>query len=307
MLSLHQLRCFVTACEHGSFTAAAHELGYSQPSLSEQIKLLERSLGVQLFRRVGRGVVATGAAEALRPHADAMLSTEAAAREAVAAVNAMESGTIRFGLFGTARLYVGAGLVADVLSRHPGVRVELIGQNSAEVQEELRRGWLEAAMIAIPVVDATMEVRPIAREELVYVSADPKRLRSPVTPRQLGNASLVLPETSWRSIDSGRRLIAATVQRVGRSVETRIEVEDIETAVELVAGGWADSVVPRGAFEAIRPTLAPDVGYVSLRPKLYDTMAIVHRKDAVLSPPTRLIIELATARMQAMTEPIGSR
>jgi DNA-binding transcriptional LysR family regulator len=307
MLSLHQLRCFVTAYEHGSFTAAAHELGYSQPSLSEQIKLLERSVGVQLFRRVGRGVVATGAAEALRPHAEAMLSREDEARRAVAAVNAMESGTIRFGLFGTARLYVGAGLVADVLSRHPGVRVELIGQNSAEVQEELRRGRLEAAMIAIPIVDEAMDVRPIAREELVYISANPDHLRGPVTPRQLGAASLVLAETSWRSIDSGRRLIAATVQRVGGSIETRIEVEDIETAVELVAGGWADSVVPRGAFEAIRPNLAPGVGYVSLRPKLYDTMAIVHRKDATLSPPSRLMIELATARMRSMTEPILDR
>src|SRR5215210_6595050 len=107
MLSLHQLRCFVTAYEYGSFTAASQELGYSQPSLSEQIKLLERTLGVQLFRRVGRGVVATGAAEALRPHAEAMLAGEDEARRAVAAVNSLESGTIRFGIFGSSRLYIG--------------------------------------------------------------------------------------------------------------------------------------------------------------------------------------------------------
>jgi DNA-binding transcriptional LysR family regulator len=59
MLSLHQLTCFVSVYEHGSLTRAAEELGYAQPSVSEQIRALEKSLGVQLFRRVGRGVVPT--------------------------------------------------------------------------------------------------------------------------------------------------------------------------------------------------------------------------------------------------------
>ena len=65
-------------------------------------------------------------------------------------VKSFETGTIRFGMFGVARLYAGAGLVADVLERYPGVRVELIGQNSTEVLEDLRRGRIEAAMIAAP-------------------------------------------------------------------------------------------------------------------------------------------------------------
>ena len=67
MLSLHQLTCFLATYEHGSLTAAAEELGYAQPSVSEQIRGLEKSLGVQLFRRVGRGVVPTTVADTLRP------------------------------------------------------------------------------------------------------------------------------------------------------------------------------------------------------------------------------------------------
>jgi Bacterial regulatory helix-turn-helix protein, lysR family len=53
----NQLTCFLTTCEHGSSTAAAEEVGYAQPSVSEQIRSPEKSVGVQLFRRVGRGVV----------------------------------------------------------------------------------------------------------------------------------------------------------------------------------------------------------------------------------------------------------
>jgi DNA-binding transcriptional LysR family regulator len=305
MLSLHQLRCFLAAYEQGSFTAAAVELGVAQPSLSEQIRLLERSVGAALFTRVGRGVVPTDAGEALRPHAEQTLAASAAARDAVASVNALQSGTVRFGLFGTARLYLGADLISDVLALHPGLRVELVGQNSTEVQEELRRGRLEAAMIALPVADEGMTVRPVAREELVYISRDPERVRTPVTPRQLADASLVLAETTWRNQDSARVALARAVQQVGRALQTRIEVEDVETAVELVGRGLADSVVPRGVLGELLPRLAPDVGWVSLRPKLFDTVAVVHRRDAVLSPGAQLVTRLAVRRIQALSEPVA--
>src|SRR3954449_6031322 len=208
MLSLHQLTCFLSVYEHGSLTRAAEELGYAQPSVSEQIRALEKSLGVQLFRRVGRGVVPTTVADTLRPHAERTLAAAEDTRRAAQAVKAFETGTIRFGMFGTARLYAGAGLVADVLSRYPGVRVELIGQNSTDVQEDLRRGRIEAAMIAVPSVNSEgFDVTPVARDELVYISNDPARLASPVTASRLSLASLVMPETTGRADDSTRKVL----------------------------------------------------------------------------------------------------
>jgi DNA-binding transcriptional LysR family regulator len=307
VLSLHQLRCFTTAYELRSFTAAAAALGYAQPSLSEQIRLLERAVGSPLFTRAGRGVVPTGAGDALLPHAQRTLAAAAQAQAAVASVTALETGTLRFGIFGTARLYMGAALIGDVLERHPGLRVELIGQNSAEVLEELRRGRLEAAMISLPVADDAMVVRPVAREELVYVSADPSRLTGPVSAKTLAAAELVLPEATWRTQDATRVALARFTQEAGHALQTRIEVEDVETALELVERGLADSVVQHGVLEELGHRLAPRVGWVSLRPRLYDTIAVVHRKDAVLSPGARLVIDLAVARIQAVTEPLRER
>ena len=308
MLSLHQLRCFLAAYEHGSLTAAAEELGYAQPSVSEQIRALEKTLGAPLFRRVGRGVVPTTVGDSLRPHAEATIAAAEEARRAVQRVTALETGTIRFGMFGTARLYAGAGLVADVLARHPGVRVELIGQNSSDVQDELRRGRLEAAMIAVPnVTSEGMSVTPVARDELVYLSADPERVSSPVTAERLSRASMVMPETTWRADDSTRIVLRRMMHETGRNPQTRIEVEDVETAVELVGMGLADTVIPRGAAEQLLPRLAPNAAWVSLRPRQFDTLAIVHRAGATLSPAARLMIELATARIQAIAEPFHPR
>jgi DNA-binding transcriptional LysR family regulator len=307
MLSLHQLTCFLATYEHGSLTRAADELGYAQPSVSEQIRSLEKSLGIQLFRRVGRGVVPTTVADTLRPHAERVLAAVDEAQQAVQSVKSFETGTIRFGMFGVARLYAGANLVADVLTRYPGVRVELIGQNSTEVQEDLRRGRIEAAMIAVPTVASEgLDVTPVARDELVYISADPARLETPVTAHRLAQASLVMPETTWRADDSTRKVLRQMLHETGRNPQTRIEVEDVETAVELVGMGFADSVIPKGAAVQLLPRLAPGAGWVSLRPRQYDMFAVVHRAGATLSPAARLMIELATTRMREIAEPMGS-
>ena len=305
MFSLHQLRCFLTVYELGSLTAAAEELGYAQPSISEQIRALEKSLGIALFRRVGRGVVPTTVADTLRPHAEATIAAAEEARRAVQRVKTFETGTIRFGMFGSARLYASAGIVVDVLERYPGVRVEIIGQNSSEVLEDLRRGRVEAALIAAPPTSEGLQVTPVARDELVYVSADPARTASPVTARRLAEAPLVMADTTFRATDSLRLVLRKMLHEAGHNPQTRIEVEDVETAIELMGRGLADTVVTKGAARELVPRLAPGARWTALRPRQYETLAIVHRVDATLSPAAELMIELAVRRIRQVAEPIG--
>lgn len=306
MATLHQLTCFLTVYDAGSLTGAAERLGYAQPSISEQVRALEQSVGTQLFTRVGRGVVPTSAAEEMRPHAERAVAAADEAMRAARSVTALESGTIRFGMFGTSRLYASAHLIADVLAQHPGVRVELVGQNSVDVMEDLRRGRIEAAMIAIPQVSSEgMSVTPVARDELVYLSADPAHVSSPVTPARLARSSLVMAETTWRAVDSTRIMLRRALHETGLNPPTRIEVEDAETAVELVGRGLADTVMPLGTAKALVPRLAPHTQWVSLRPRIYESMAIVHRSGASLSPAAQLMIRLATQRIREVAEPTG--
>jgi DNA-binding transcriptional LysR family regulator len=304
MVTLHQLRCYLATLHHGSFTAAAAELGFAQPSVSEQVRLLEQSLGAPLFQRVGRGVVPTESARALRPHAERALAAVDEASRAVASVRDVITGTIRFGVFGTSRLYLGSDLVTDVLERYPDVRVELIGQNSMEVLEELRRGRLEAAVIALPIADEGLQVTPLMRDELVYVSANPDRLGKPITPADLASASLVLSEASWGNEDSSRRQLARTVQSVGGTLRPRADVEDIETALDIASRGYADAVTARGILHGLAGRLPAQLGWVSFRPRMYDDFAVVHRRDTELSQAARAVLELAVARMKAIGEAV---
>ena len=104
-MTLQQLQYFLAAIEHGSFSAAAGTLHMAQPSLSEQVRRLEAELGVELFTRVGRGLVLTEAGRTLRPHAEDVLAEAEEARDSVMEVREVRGGTVSLGMFGDAPYY----------------------------------------------------------------------------------------------------------------------------------------------------------------------------------------------------------
>jgi LysR family transcriptional activator of nhaA len=88
-LNYHHLRYFWTVARAGSVRLAAEELGVSQPSISAQLKLLEESLGEQLFHRTGRSLVLSDAGQLALTYADEIFS---AGREMVNAIGQGEGG-----------------------------------------------------------------------------------------------------------------------------------------------------------------------------------------------------------------------
>jgi DNA-binding transcriptional LysR family regulator len=103
-MALLQLSYFLAAVEHGSFSAAAEALYIAQPSLSEQIKRLEKELGVTLFVRTNRRLVLTEAGQLLLPSAQRAVAAAREAAESVREVRTLSGGSVAFGTFSTATL-----------------------------------------------------------------------------------------------------------------------------------------------------------------------------------------------------------
>jgi DNA-binding transcriptional LysR family regulator len=301
-VTLQQLEYFLAALDEGSFSAAAERLLLAQPSLSEQVRLLEAELGVALFARVGRGIKPTDAALALRPHAEAALAAVAEGREAVVEQRELQGGIATFGTFGTARWYPGTSIVAAFRRRHPKVRVRMVGQNSSEVAEAVRNGGLEAGLVALPIDDAGLEVRPFMRDEILYVSSIAARVKKPVTIRDLAAAPLILTDTSYGLEDPTRRQLFELAQREGVTIEPQIDVEDLETAIELAARGLGDTLIARGILLSLGRRLPKRLGWVPFAEPLYDTFAFINRRGARLSPAAREFMTLAEERMKAMAD-----
>jgi DNA-binding transcriptional LysR family regulator len=297
-MTLQQLRYFLAAADKGSFSAAAESLLMAQPSLSDQIRKLEAELGVALFTRAGRRLVLTEAGRMLRPHAERTLAAADEAVESVKEVRTLTGGTVSFGTFGSAHHYLLGGLVQDFRRRYPDVRVRVVGQNSAEVADAVREGALEAGLVALPIDDGGLEVRPSIREENHYVSASPQRVTKPKTIEDLAAAPLILYDARWGPVDPMRRQLAERAQRAGVRLEPEIEVEYLTAALDLAARRLGDTIADPSVL--VTRGYARTLSSVSLDPPLYDTYAFITRRNAHLSPATRAFMELAEKRVAAM-------
>ena len=297
-MTLQQLRYFLAAADRGSFSAAAESLLMAQPSLSEQIRRLESELGVALFTRAGRRLVLTEAGRMLRPHAQRTLAAADEAAASVKEVRTLTGGTVSFGTFGSAHHYLLGGLVQDFRRRHPDVRVRVVGQNSVEVADAVRDGNLEAGLVALPVDDRGLEVRPSIREEDHYVSANPKRTETPKTIEEIAAAPLILYDARWGQVDPMRRQLAERAQRAGVRIEPDIEVEYLTAALDLASRRLGDTIAAPSVL--VTRGFTRKLSSVSLDPPLYETFAFITRRNAQLSPATRAFMELAERRVAAM-------
>ena len=300
LLSLQQVRCFCAALELGSFTAAAEALRVSQPAVAEQVRKLEQALGADLFVRAGRGVAPTEAGRAFAVHAARSLRAVEEAAGSVGALTALRGGTVAVGIFGEPSAWRVDDLVAAFLHRHPGVSLRLVGRNSSAIVERVRRGELEAGVVVLPIDDDKLDVRPIVRDEVLYVSASLERTRRPATIEQLAATPLVFYDAESADADPIRRQLADRAQALGVRLQAKVEVELKDIALRLVAAGIGDTYLPSAYTRA--PYFAPGLSTASFSPALYDTFAIITRRGARLSPSVRELLGDLEAHMRAIAD-----
>ena len=298
LLSLQQIRCFCAALELGSFTAAAAALRVSQPAVAEQIRKLEQALGADLFVRAGRGVVATEAGRAFAEHAARSLRAVEDAAGSVGALTELRSGTVAVGIFGEPSAWRVDELAGAFMRRRPDVSLRLVGRNSSAIAERVRRGELEAGVVLLPIDDDKLDVRPIVRDEVLYVTASPERARRPATIERLAATPLVFYDAESADDDPIRRQLAERAQAQGLRLQPKVEVELKDIALRLVAAGVGDTYLPSAYTRA--PYYPQGLTTVSFSPALYDTFAIITRPGARLSPGVRELLTDLEAHMRAV-------
>jgi DNA-binding transcriptional LysR family regulator len=300
LVSLQQIRCFCASVELGSFTAAAAALRVTQPAVAEQVRKLEHALGADLFIRAGRGVVLTEAGRAFAEHATRSLRAVTDAADSVDELAALRSGTIAIGIFGGPSAWNFDELVAAFLRRHPDVSVRLVGRNSSAIADHVRRGELEAGVVLLPIDDDKLDVRPIVRDEVLYVSADPERTRTPATIERLAGTPLIFYDAESADKDPIRRQLTERAQALGLRLQPKVEVELKDIALRLVAAGIGDTYLPTAYTHA--PYYPAGLSTTSFVPALYDTFAIITRPGSRLSPGVRDLLADVEAHMRTVAD-----
>ncbi|MFI6605246.1 LysR family transcriptional regulator [Streptomyces sp. NPDC050507] len=244
-MSLRQFEYALAVAEEGSVTAAAQRLRVAQPSVSQQIRGLERELGVELFARTPAGLVATAVGRAFLREAEVAVS---AARKARATARAGADELVgelvvaaQMG-FGTRQL---PGALAALRRRYPRLEVTVFEeQSSAELERLCRRGVLDLALMAA-CERSPADAHRLGDEEFVVVlGADDRRLAADrVDLREMAGEP-------WVRFDRDSALdgvLLSVLRDNDLTPATTARVSQTATAVRWAAHGLGATLVPASA------------------------------------------------------------
>lgn len=280
-MQFQQLQYFVAVAETRHFTRAADLVHVAQPSLSQQIKALERELGADLFLRARGNITLTDAGEALLPLARRILADADTARHEVLELVQLRSGRVRLG----ATPSLCTGLLPDVLrafhDRYPGIRLLIEEGGSHDLVRELARGALDLALVVLPLPTPSPALTTVEllREDLVVVSSPeapaPGRGRT-VRISDLEGERLVM----FRHGYDLRELTVAACRAEGFEPDFAVEGGEMDAVLGFVRAGLGVAVVPR--MVATKSGRGLRVTPLA-RPGLHRTIALAHRSD--VAPP----------------------
>ncbi|MFC5720285.1 LysR family transcriptional regulator [Streptomyces gamaensis] len=278
-MQLQQLRYFVTVAEVRHFTHAAEALHVAQPSLSQQIRALERELGAELFHRARGNITLTDAGEALLPLARQILADAETARREVQEVARLRRGRVRLG----APPSLCASLVPDVLrtyhARYPGIELVVDEGGSQDLVRTLAGGGLDLALIITPLAVGApaLATTEVLREDLVVVTspaAPPPTRRARIRVEELQG----LPMVMFRRGYDLREMTAAACRAAGFEPAYTVEGGEMDAVLGFVRAGLGLAVVPGMVAARSGLRVTPFEGT-----RMRRTIAVAHRKD--VAPP----------------------
>lgn len=254
-MNLQDLRYLVALAEHRHFGRAAEACFVSQPTLSTQLRKLERELGVELVERNPRHVMLTETGERIVERARAMLHDADAIGDIAKQARDPEAASLRIGLFPTLGPYLLPHVVPALHARFPRLELLLVEEKTSEVLHRLRNGTLDAGVLAMPVHDELFHEEPLFEED--FVLAVP--VGHPAASARGGVDLSVLAGESVLLLDDGHCLrdqALSVCALAGVSERPGFRATSLETLRQMVAADVGVTLLPRLAVEPPAPSSA---------------------------------------------------
>ena len=241
-MDLKQIRSFVAVYGDGSINRAAERLNIAQPSLSQQIKTLEQSVGVQLFERHARGVRPTPAGDRFYDDCRKILGDVESASQNLREFSLGTSGSLDVGLIPTVTKGVLSSVLPAFITALPNVELRVVEAFSGTLTDWVMSGELDFAIGTEPPRHDGLEMRVLSAEPLVMVSGRKAGLThlEPVSLKQLPTVNLVMPSAQH----SLRTLIERYI-KLGNITPGRIvEIDGLFGALEFIRNTDFSAILP---------------------------------------------------------------
>lgn len=246
-MELRQLTYFLALCDTLHFTRAAERLGISQPTLSQQVRALEESIGLPLFDRLGKRIALTEAGAIVRRHAhDVFKSLEAVHRE-LDDLRAFKAGTLVMAVLPSELEYRLAPFFAEFYRDNPGILLRLL--STVEVVKKVLDNEVDLGLTQLPVHDDRLVSVPLYREEYVVVVAPghPLASREAVALSELVGVPMVMYPPGFPA----REVVDRRFRALGLTLDTVVETSSNPSLIEFVAAGVGAAILPHIILNAV--------------------------------------------------------
>lgn len=252
-LDLHSIRIVRAIAEHGTISAAARALGFSQPAISQHLRRVESRLGVPLVVRAGRGVRLTEPGQVIARHAITITSALNAANGDLAELVGLAAGTVRVAAFPTASSTLVPRLLQGMRNGHPGISVNYVEAEPPEAIAMLRDGLVDLAItFAYPGDrsdphrdgDSSLDAVPLFTEHVVLALPD----KHPLAGGDSVELALLADERWIAGCPLCRGHLLAACDAVGVTPQVDLETDNAIAVLNLVAAGLGVALLPHLAL-----------------------------------------------------------
>jgi LysR family hydrogen peroxide-inducible transcriptional activator len=300
-MTLTELKYIVAVADERHFGRAAERSFVTQPTLSTAVKNLEEELGAQLFERGAGEVRVTETGAAVVAQARRVLE-EAERVKAIARQghNPLE-GPLRLGVIHTVAPYLLPDLAVALRALAPGMPLDVEENMTANLDQMLRGGLIDAAILAMPFDAPGVEIVPLFDEEFVVIvpARHPWARRKSVSIDELGRENLLLLSIGHCFRDQ----VLDACREFSRPPAAGKQGNSLETIRNMVATGMGISVLPRTALtERYASKLVKAVDFVPPRPSR--RVVLAYRKGFSRLAAVRAVGE-AVGRLELPISPVG--
>ncbi|MFN7994317.1 MAG: LysR family transcriptional regulator [Bryobacteraceae bacterium] len=246
-MTLRQLEMFKAIVETGRFTGAAERLYVAQPSVSQQINLLEAELGARLFLRLkNRKLIVTEAGRILKEHADIILRQCQLVQMEISSLTAEPTGTIRIGIGGHQLTSMLPPALVAFHEKFPKVCVDIVNGTTPQLLQMLKLNQLDLGVVNFPVEVRELRTALLFTEEMVVVIPRRHRLgkRRSIGPEEIAKLPMVLYDQST----STRHRLDAFFREHNATLQVIFELSSVEAMKRMVEAGLGAAIIPSSAL-----------------------------------------------------------
>lgn len=246
-MELRQLEYFLMLCEEMQFTRAAERLNIAQPTLSQQIKVLETEVGTPLFHRIGRKIILTEAGHILHHQAQSIFQTLHTTKLQLQQLGSLEKGVLRVGALPGELTNILSDLVLKFMHKYPHIQVTVI--SGEDIHQLIKNNAIDLGFTFSPLVenfDKQFAEIPLYTEQFCFVENKANAaLHEPTRLHDIQNEPLVL----FPNAHLCRRILNAAAKADKLTFEPKFETSSIPAIFQFVEQGLGGTIVAKTLFD----------------------------------------------------------